>query len=93
MAKQTGLSEFFKSTLTTLEKKKKESTIQVSETREKRETREKVLKQEDPKQLPPSYFVSASYDGKRGIGFIKLYEPKSKRIYLWHDTLDINHTC
>ncbi|RJS79830.1 DNA-directed DNA polymerase I [Candidatus Bathyarchaeota archaeon] len=35
--------------------------------------------------LPPSYFISATYDGKRRRAVIKLYEPKSRRIYTWYD--------
>jgi len=41
---------------------------------------------EAPPNLPPSYFVSATYDGDKASALIKLYEPKSKQIYLWHDT-------
>jgi DNA polymerase I len=41
---------------------------------------------EAPLNLQPSYFVSATYDGDRATALIKLYEPKSKRIYFWHDT-------
>src|SRR3990170_9114535 len=41
---------------------------------------------EAPQNLPPSYFVSAIYDGDKAKALIKLYEPKSQRIYFWHDT-------
>ena len=41
---------------------------------------------EAPLNLPPSYFVSAIYDGDKAKALIKLYEPKSQRIYFWHDT-------
>jgi DNA polymerase I len=41
---------------------------------------------EVPPNLPPSYFVSATYDGDKAKALIKLYEPKSQRIYFWHDT-------
>jgi DNA polymerase I len=41
---------------------------------------------EAPLNLPPSYFVSATYDGEKGTAVIKLYEPETKRIYFWHDT-------
>jgi len=41
---------------------------------------------EAPPNLPPSYFVSAIYDGDKAKALIKLYEPKSQRIYFWHDT-------
>jgi len=49
---------------------------------------EKRLRRRDfeaPQNLPPSYFVSTTYDGNRGKALIKLYEPKSKRIYFWYD--------
>jgi len=38
-----------------------------------------------PLNLPPSYFVSASYDGKQKKAVVKLYEPESGRIYFWYD--------
>ncbi len=41
---------------------------------------------EAPLNLPPSYFVSITYDGRKAAAVVKLYEPNSKRIYLWHDT-------
>jgi len=40
---------------------------------------------EAPSNLPPCYFVSTTYDGDKASALIKLYEPKSKRIYFWHD--------
>jgi DNA polymerase I len=40
---------------------------------------------EAPENLPPSYFVSATYNGKVGKAVIKLYEPISKQIYFWYD--------
>jgi DNA polymerase I len=39
-----------------------------------------------PPDLPPSYFVSATYDGDKAVALIKLYEPKSQQIYFWRDT-------
>ena len=38
-----------------------------------------------PANLPPSYLVSAGYDGSRGVVYLKLYEPTSQRIYFWYD--------
>lgn len=35
--------------------------------------------------LPPSYLVSATYDGKTRKALIKLYEPVSAKIYFWYD--------
>ncbi len=52
----------------------------------RRVNRSRKFDLEAPQNLPPSYFVSASYDGDKAKALIKLYEPKSKRIYFWHDT-------
>ncbi|MCK5631695.1 hypothetical protein KAH85_03980, partial [Candidatus Bathyarchaeota archaeon] len=48
--------------------------------------RKKALERSDPVQFPSSYLVSASYDGNRGSACLKLYEPKTGKLYLWHDT-------
>ncbi|UCE96464.1 MAG: DNA-directed DNA polymerase I [Candidatus Bathyarchaeota archaeon] len=86
MAEQRQLQEFFKLAPTTIEKtKKRESTEPITQPIEKKILKERIPKKEDPQQLPPSYFVSASYDGRRKAVCIKLYEPKTKRIYFWHD--------
>jgi DNA polymerase I len=38
-----------------------------------------------PDDLPPSYFLSAGYDGKQEKAFLRLYEPESQQVYLWYD--------
>jgi DNA polymerase I len=38
-----------------------------------------------PSDLPPSYFLSAGYDGKQEKAFLRLYEPESRQVYLWYD--------
>jgi DNA polymerase I len=43
--------------------------------------------------LPPSYFVSATYDGKTGKALIKLYEPVSQQIYFWYDNTGHKPYC
>jgi DNA polymerase I len=48
---------------------------------------------EAPENLPPSYFVSATYDGKSGKAVLKLYEPVSGRIYFWHDNTGHKPYC
>jgi len=48
---------------------------------------------QEPENLPPSYFVSITYDGKRGAACIKLYEPKTRRIYLWYDNTGHKPYC
>jgi len=50
-----------------------------------RDKRARINEFEAPSSLPASYFVSATYDGDKASALIKLYEPKSKRIYFWHD--------
>ncbi len=46
-----------------------------------------------PENLPPSYFVSATYDGKTGKALIKLYEPNSGEIYFWYDNTGHKPYC
>jgi len=46
-----------------------------------------------PENLPPSYLVSATYDGKAGKALIKLYEPVSGQIYFWYDNTGHKPYC
>ncbi len=46
-----------------------------------------------PASLPPSYFVSASYDGRQKKAIIKLYEPLSEQIYFWYDNTGHKPYC
>jgi DNA polymerase I len=46
-----------------------------------------------PENLPPSYFVSASYDGRQKKAVIKLYEPESGRIFFWYDNTGHKPYC
>ena len=46
-----------------------------------------------PKNLPASYFVSASYDGRLKKAVIKLYEPESEQIYFWYDNTGHKPYC
>ncbi len=46
-----------------------------------------------PDNLPPSYFVSASYDGRQRKAIVKLYEPASGRIYFWYDNTGHKPYC
>jgi DNA polymerase I len=52
-----------------------------------------VFQPETPQELPSSYFVSATYNGKKVCASIKLYEPESEKIYFWYDTTDHNPYC
>ena len=46
-----------------------------------------------PENLPPSYFVSATYDGRQRKALIKLYEPTSGKIYFWYDNTGHKPYC
>ncbi|MDR0373785.1 MAG: DNA-directed DNA polymerase I [Nitrososphaerota archaeon] len=46
-----------------------------------------------PQNLGPSYFVSASYDGRQKKAVIKLYEPESGQLYFWYDNTDHKPYC
>ncbi len=46
-----------------------------------------------PENLPCSYFVSATYDGKTRKALIKLYEPISSQIYFWYDNTQHQPYC
>ena len=46
-----------------------------------------------PKNLPASYFVSASYDGRQKKVVIKLYEPDSGELYFWYDNTGHKPYC
>lgn len=43
--------------------------------------------------LQPSYFVSATYDGRKRKAVIKLYEPTSGRIFFWYDNTGHKPYC
>ena len=51
------------------------------------------LEAQAPKNLPPSYFISATYDGDANLACIKLYDPISKRIYKWYDNTGHKPYC
>src|SRR5512136_31034 len=46
-----------------------------------------------PNDRPPSFFVSATYDGRQRKVVIKLYEPTSGRIYFWYDNTGHKPYC
>ena len=40
---------------------------------------------EAPENIPLVYLLGAGYDGKREKALLKLYEPESQKLYVWHD--------
>ncbi|MGD8545085.1 MAG: DNA-directed DNA polymerase I [Candidatus Bathyarchaeota archaeon] len=59
----------------------------------KRKEEEHAFPPTAPKNLASSYFVSATYNGKKRKAMIKLYEPTSGRIYFWHDNTGHKPYC
>ncbi|MFQ6025045.1 MAG: DNA-directed DNA polymerase I [Nitrosopumilaceae archaeon] len=44
-----------------------------------------VVEANEKTTIPPSLLVSATYDNQRKCAVLKFYEPKSQKIFLWHD--------
>ncbi len=70
-------------------------TTEASPETEKKEKRKKprTFPPVAPENLPPSYFVSATYDGRSRKALIKLYEPTSGKIYFWYDNTGHKPYC
>jgi DNA polymerase I len=61
---------------------------------EKRQLKkQQVVYPDFPEDLPPSYLVSVTYDGKKQVATLKLYEPESQRIYFWDDNTGHKPYC
>jgi len=60
---------------------------------EEAKTGENPVENQTPRNLPPSYFISATYDGDANLACIKLYEPVSNRIYKWYDNTGHKPYC
>ncbi|MDR2720401.1 MAG: DNA-directed DNA polymerase I [Nitrososphaerota archaeon] len=67
-----------------------EKPVQVSV---KKERKPRVLPPIAPLNLPPSYFVSAAYDGRQRKAIIKLYEPESGELHFWRDNTGHKPYC
>lgn len=66
---------------------------QINETSKRKKRQVKTIPPIAPDNLPPSYFVSASYDGRQKKAVIKLYEPESEQIYFWYDNTGHKPYC
>ncbi|HID91317.1 TPA: hypothetical protein EYP44_05090, partial [Candidatus Bathyarchaeota archaeon] len=49
------------------------------------------MPEEEISELPPSYLLSVHFDGQREVPYAKLYDPTSRRIFLWHDMVSRHH--
>jgi len=58
-------------------------------------TEDVVASKEDvtPKHLSPSILLSVDYDGKKQLAYVKLYDPKTAKIYYWYDNSDHRPYC
>jgi len=84
-----SLEDFFKDA----EKMEKKPTEFPSAEKPSQERKSLVFQPETPQEMLPSYFVSATYNGKKGCASIKLYEPESEKIYFWYDTAGHKPYC
>jgi DNA polymerase I len=88
---QKRLEDFSKTETETLKEKEAEALpFMESITKEKQKRAFPPLA---PENLPPAYFISATYDGKTGKALIKLYEPVSGKIYFWYDNTGHKPYC
>lgn len=76
--------------LTSIGDNSKTGTVLIQNSQESRVIQEKkwarpVFEAESPKNLPESYILTATYDGNKRAACLKLYEPKTRRIYFWYD--------
>jgi len=69
------------------------SNIAVPEAEKKGRKKRRTFPPVAPENLPPSYFVSATYDGRSRKALIKLYEPTSGEIYFWYDNTGHKPYC
>ncbi|MFB3888584.1 MAG: DNA-directed DNA polymerase I [Candidatus Bathyarchaeia archaeon] len=76
------------------EKPKAEPSPQTVETTtQERERKRHAFTPRAPDNLPASYIVSATYDGRQRKAVLKLYEPESGRIYFWYDNTGHKPYC
>ncbi len=62
-------------------------------TTKEHEKKRRVFPPKAPENLPASYFVSATYDGRQKKAVVKLYEPTEGKIYFWYDNTGHKPYC
>ncbi|HDD70146.1 MAG TPA: hypothetical protein ENG19_03355, partial [Candidatus Bathyarchaeota archaeon] len=78
---------------TQISKEKKAEALPFTEEAIIKEKRKETFPPLAGENLPPSYFVSATYDGKTRKALINLYEPTSGKIYFWYDNTGHQPYC
>src|SRR3972149_12296269 len=87
-----SLDAWFQAPTKPVEKAKAEAPTPATEP-PKKERKRHAFPPKAPENLPASYFVSATYDGRAQKAVIKLYEPESGRIYFWYDNTGHKPYC
>jgi DNA polymerase I len=91
---QRHLEEFSRKESHPLMEKKVETTaLAITQDTDKGNQNKRSFPPVAPSNLPRSYFVSATYDGKNRKAVIKLYEPVSGKIYFWYDNTGHQPYC
>ncbi len=93
---QKSLLEYSQAQKKPSKEEAKAETLQTAEaipTAGKKEKTRRTFPPVAPENLPPSYFVSATYDGRSRKAVIKLYEPESGEIYFWYDNTGHKPYC
>ncbi|MCX8171303.1 MAG: ribonuclease H-like domain-containing protein, partial [Candidatus Bathyarchaeota archaeon] len=90
MQRQKSLDEFYRVFKTEEQEAKRGAALNLDEEEYEEEVVQELPEHAGeerfaPKNLPPSYLVSAGYDGSRKVAYLKLYEPVSQKIYFWYD--------
>ena len=80
------LENFFAKTSVSIEEKPKPESV-------KKELEPLTFSPETPRNLTEAYLISASYDGEKGVAYVRLYEPKTHRFYFWYDTTGHKPYC
>ena len=73
--------------------KKAEALATIKSDVERKEKKRRAFPPVAPQNLPPSYIVSAGYDGRLRKAVLKLYEPTSGDIYFWYDNTGHKPYC
>jgi len=86
MVEQSQLDDFSKLTQLALTEETNQKTPSDIRSEAGHKSKKGAPQRDDPQTLPPSYFVSATFDGRRNLARLMLYEPRTQRNYFWHDT-------
>jgi len=76
-----------------MERKGETMALMTTHTTEEKRENKRCFPPVAPENLPCSYFVSATYDGKTRKALIKLYEPVSSQIHFWYDNTQHQPYC